>query len=110
MRTHYHKFMDFLYRVTSYLIILHQRICLSKLEQQPDMLDMLQFCLRIHVARLFIQSQYLLHKLTKRPLHVDMLHHSKIAYDLHQVLKMGGERSEERRVGKECRSRWSPYH
>ena len=22
----------------------------------------------------------------------------------------GGERSEERRVGKECRSRWSPYH
>ena len=27
--------------------------------------------------------------------------------------KLGGqakERSEERRVGKECRSRWSPYH
>ena len=23
---------------------------------------------------------------------------------------MGGNRSEERRVGKECRSRWSPYH
>ena len=23
---------------------------------------------------------------------------------------MAGERSEERRVGKECRSRWSPYH
>ena len=22
----------------------------------------------------------------------------------------GRERSEERRVGKECRSRWSPYH
>ena len=22
----------------------------------------------------------------------------------------GGARSEERRVGKECRSRWSPYH
>ena len=22
----------------------------------------------------------------------------------------GGKRSEERRVGKECRSRWSPYH
>ena len=22
----------------------------------------------------------------------------------------GEERSEERRVGKECRSRWSPYH
>ena len=25
-------------------------------------------------------------------------------------LKMGSSRSEERRVGKECRSRWSPYH
>ena len=24
--------------------------------------------------------------------------------------KIGEERSEERRVGKECRSRWSPYH
>src|SRR5438445_8300771 len=23
---------------------------------------------------------------------------------------VGGERSEERRVGKECRSRWAPYH
>ena len=27
------------------------------------------------------------------------------------VIEHGGiERSEERRVGKECRSRWSPYH
>ena len=26
------------------------------------------------------------------------------------VLGMEAERSEERRVGKECRSRWSPYH
>ena len=25
-------------------------------------------------------------------------------------LKTGVTRSEERRVGKECRSRWSPYH
>ena len=25
-------------------------------------------------------------------------------------LRMLGKRSEERRVGKECRSRWSPYH
>src|SRR3712207_6307517 len=28
---------------------------------------------------------------------------------LHGVVVVG-ERSEERRVGKECRSRWSPYH
>ena len=26
------------------------------------------------------------------------------------TVKMNGKRSEERRVGKECRSRWSPYH
>src|SRR2546426_7861277 len=25
-------------------------------------------------------------------------------------LTLGADRSEERRVGKECRSRWSPYH
>ena len=27
-----------------------------------------------------------------------------------EIDALGGERSEERRVGKECRSRWSPYH
>ena len=26
------------------------------------------------------------------------------------ILVFGSIRSEERRVGKECRSRWSPYH
>ena len=26
------------------------------------------------------------------------------------IRSMGAYRSEERRVGKECRSRWSPYH
>src|SRR6266849_5873611 len=28
----------------------------------------------------------------------------------HALLALAGKRSEERRVGKECRSRWSPYH
>ena len=27
-----------------------------------------------------------------------------------QVVTVNRNRSEERRVGKECRSRWSPYH
>ena len=27
-----------------------------------------------------------------------------------ETIRMGLDRSEERRVGKECRSRWSPYH
>ena len=26
------------------------------------------------------------------------------------IMRLGQLRSEERRVGKECRSRWSPYH
>ena len=30
--------------------------------------------------------------------------------DYHGIIKCHAERSEERRVGKECRSRWSPYH
>src|SRR3990167_2586855 len=29
---------------------------------------------------------------------------------VHSVDLLGNVRSEERRVGKECRSRWSPYH
>ena len=29
---------------------------------------------------------------------------------LHGAVDEMGHRSEERRVGKECRSRWSPYH
>ena len=27
-----------------------------------------------------------------------------------EIVASGAKRSEERRVGKECRSRWSPYH
>ena len=30
--------------------------------------------------------------------------------NIEQITKQLAERSEERRVGKECRSRWSPYH
>ena len=29
---------------------------------------------------------------------------------VHERLTVRKNRSEERRVGKECRSRWSPYH
>ena len=39
------------------------------------------------------------------PYQLMVIHSSKLVYprELYQ-------RSEERRVGKECRSRWSPYH
>ena len=39
--------------------------------------------------------------------------HEVLAYDDGVVvseIQFGYARSEERRVGKECRSRWSPYH
>ena len=41
------------------------------------------------------------------------LHSTKYAYNQAYFLTVIAEeelRSEERRVGKECRSRWSPYH
>ena len=34
----------------------------------------------------------------------------KVLIDGEDILRLRAERSEERRVGKECRSRWSPYH
>ena len=36
----------------------------------------------------------------------------KLTHDTDKILnwEIKGVRSEERRVGKECRSRWSPYH
>ena len=37
------------------------------------------------------------------------LKHSNVKTYLFALLFVAG-RSEERRVGKECRSRWSPYH
>ena len=33
-----------------------------------------------------------------------------IGIEISGFLHLGSLRSEERRVGKECRSRWSPYH
>src|SRR5260370_198231 len=43
-----------------------------------------------------------------RLIHIDYLHPAFAA--IAGGLLMGSGRSEERRVGKECRSRWSPYH
>ena len=41
-----------------------------------------------------------------------MMDLSAVRADVHidEVHQMVATRSEERRVGKECRSRWSPYH
>ena len=46
------------------------------------------------------------------PFSGDLLAHvaSLGAEEAGRAVDAGEERSEERRVGKECRSRWSPYH
>ena len=36
--------------------------------------------------------------------------YNPIAGEKEEGLRLVHDRSEERRVGKECRSRWSPYH
>ena len=41
---------------------------------------------------------------------VDGIHFDDYFYPNNSDSKIGINRSEERRVGKECRSRWSPYH
>src|SRR2546430_9592032 len=45
-----------------------------------------------------------------KPFHVDVERLSLSVYCPDGVGRWFYERSEERRVGKECRSRWSPYH
>src|SRR2546425_3136823 len=48
-----------------------------------------------------------------QPFRTDQMHKVRRARSLNRKLDIavdGGIRSEERRVGKECRSRWSPYH
>src|SRR2546422_10936066 len=66
------------------------------------------------VALLERQRQALTDLLTRRQLVADQLESCVLAmqnvrFDLLR-LRSAGVRSEERRVGKECRSRWSPYH
>src|SRR2546426_9810930 len=43
-------------------------------------------------------------------LFVGMVPTPALYFATHTLTVDGGLRSEERRVGKECRSRWSPYH
>src|ERR1035437_9901374 len=52
---------------------------------------------RSHYTFSFVQSQFLGNVPTS-------------VFDVTPSAGKGGKRSEERRVGKECRSRWSPYH
>src|SRR2546429_9323940 len=44
------------------------------------------------------------------PNYFSVLVNPRSGRNVDHVVELGDERSEERRVGKECRSRWSPYH
>ena len=46
----------------------------------------------------------------KRAARIGVLIHEEAAFPEKAEKEAMAERSEERRVGKECRSRWSPYH
>ena len=49
--------------------------------------------------------------LEKIALEIHKKYECNVPVDIDYIVEMMGiERSEERRVGKECRSRWSPYH
>ena len=47
---------------------------------------------------------------TQRKFSREMHHQPEEMVDARKLRKLARTRSEERRVGKECRSRWSPYH
>ena len=44
------------------------------------------------------------------PQYINIKGKEKLIKELKSEAKKADQRSEERRVGKECRSRWSPYH
>src|SRR3989475_5505834 len=85
------------------------------LEDTALALDVLQMLLAAHVGHVLAEHHDA--SIPPHPLlqagveQVD--HRGGIAPELRVVFRvelLGGGRSEERRVGKECRSRWSPYH
>ena len=64
--------------------------------------------LREKLAQASIPLQKIVAAIKENNLTAELLHPAKGSV-LHMI-QLAKERSEERRVGKECRSRWSPYH
>src|SRR2546427_13283208 len=80
----------------------------------------LQFGIQVILARLLGPEQYCLFAMAAVVILLSSFFTISLAYGLIQKRTVTDEdvrfvnfwqlRSEERRVGKECRSRWSPYH
>ena len=77
-------------------------------ENSPDLV--------VAVCGCMMQQEHVVEKLRQSYPWVDLVFGTHNFYDLPEMLNDVGKqrkmllRSEERRVGKECRSRWSPYH
>src|SRR2546427_11180425 len=82
---------------------------------QPEALDLA--CRRLwqlrdehDPARVLVDGEPLLHKTFQLVLQCGRRRVARGEHDEREWLHELVTRSEERRVGKECRSRWSPYH
>ena len=64
----------------------------------------------IQIAYNLTNDTELEHNYMLKWFHRSKNNHSKHLSELKERLAIQELRSEERRVGKECRSRWSPYH
>ena len=62
------------------------------------------------VGAFTVDSLSLPYRMVKEDWTMEDLDLEKVESKVFEVLLEVDDRSEERRVGKECRSRWSPYH
>ena len=84
-------------------------------EDNPHIVDFLQAGLKAHgFTTLVVEDGYRAAELARGDdfdlLILDLGLPGQDGLKVLQAVRGQGERSEERRVGKECRSRWSPYH
>ena len=63
---------------------------------------------KMTLRSLFGKPETVMYPLEKRDIPAG--HRGTVEIDMAKCILCGICRSEERRVGKECRSRWSPYH
>ena len=84
------------------------------IKPDPTRIDPLKLKLGKHPARhdprTLLFATYATAALPAPPPSLDLTTKMKVPWGMMDNAQLGDCRSEERRVGKECRSRWSPYH
>ena len=93
--------------------VAEQFVCIADESKLVDVMG--EFPLPVEVIPM--SSNYVMREITKNIGGKPVLRKGFVTDNGNLILDVGGlkitnakERSEERRVGKECRSRWSPYH